>query len=93
MKVITKKQRNELEQRLTDLKRVHPRKYKYAAFHLNDLGTGIMLGNIAPEGGAIYRITYFMGYEAMMWFLYYATYPYLIRNEERMFREYGLKTK
>lgn len=91
MKAITRQQRKELDVMLSDLKRVHPRKYKYTEFCLNDLGTGVMLANIAPKGGAVYNKTWFMGYEAMWWFLKYTTYPQDLHCWDKYFKEVELK--
>lgn len=74
MKAITKKEMRQLELKLADLKKMHPRRYGRLRFHLSDIGNRIMLGFDSSLGGFT-DVTGFMGYESMWNCLHYLAYP------------------
>lgn len=74
MKTINKKEMEQLHRKLDELKSRKPRKYKRLEFHLNDFGTGVMLGMAVPNNG-FHNVTRFLSYESMYILLNYMAHP------------------
>lgn len=76
MKRITEKQRKELDDKLSDLVKKHPRKYKGAELHYGDLGYSVCLLAERKYGSWKGKDTvfHFMCFESMWNVLHYATY-------------------